>query len=230
MMQIHLSRIVVTIAASCLCHFAQAADKNGDEFVNLLSSDTLHQLPIRSWKSLRDDGIVKQRYDYSCGAASMATILNAVYGRNFSEMDLLKAIDKGTGRASFHDMAHSLNELGFRAQGYAASWEQLVKLKIPVIVYLKFRTDDHFSVVRGIDGDTVWLADPSLGHRTFSRAQFLSMWNTRKDDSDPNLTGKFLVILPAQEDAGVTTNFFTRNPQRQSASAVGSLHLLDQLR
>jgi peptidase C39, bacteriocin processing len=44
---------------------------------------------------------------------------------------------------------------------------------MPVVVYIKVRKDDHFSVLRGISGNTVWLADPSLGNRTYSRAQFL---------------------------------------------------------
>lgn len=44
---------------------------------------------------------------------------------------------------------------------------------MPVVVYIKVRKDDHFNVLRGISGNTVWLADPSLGNRTYSRAQFL---------------------------------------------------------
>ena len=32
-----------------------------------------------------------------------------------------------------------------------------------MVVYIKVRKDDHFSVLRGISGNMVWLADPSLG-------------------------------------------------------------------
>jgi len=38
-------------------------------------------------------------------------------------------------------------KFGFKAQGYAATYEQLTKLKAPVVVYLKHRKDDHFSVL-----------------------------------------------------------------------------------
>lgn len=179
-------------------------------------------VPVKSWKTLRDAGIVKQDLDYSCGAASLATVLNSFYGQNVTEEALLKAMDKGDGMASFEDMAKALPQFGFRAQGFAARWEQLALLKIPVILYVKHRKNDHFSVLRGISGDTVWLADPSLGNRTYSRAQFLAMWQTR-GDADDGLAGKFLAVLPANAATPALDNFFTRAPLRQSAPALANL-------
>jgi len=132
--------------------------------INLYASNT--QVPIQSWKTLRDKNIVKQDKDFSCGGASLATLLNEFYGQNVTEEALLKVMDKGDLRASFEDMQRALPQFGFKAQGFAASYEQLTKLKTPVVVYLKHRKDDHFSVLRGIDANTVWLADPSLGNRT----------------------------------------------------------------
>jgi predicted double-glycine peptidase len=123
---------------------------------------------IQSWKTLRDKNIVKQDKDFSCGSASLATLLNEFYGQSLTEEALLKAMDKGDLRASFEDMQRALPQFGFKAQGFAASYEQLMRLKAPVIVYMKHRKDDHFSVLRGIDINTVWLADPSLGNRTYS--------------------------------------------------------------
>lgn len=178
-------------------------------------------VPVKSWKTLRDESIVKQDLDFSCGAASLATLLNSFYGQSVTEETLLKAMDKGDGRASFADMAKALPQFGFRAQGFAASWEQLTRLKMPVVVYVKNRKQDHFTVLRGISGDTVWLADPSLGNRTFSREQFLSMWQTR--DGDDGLAGKFLAVLSADADATVSKDFFSRTPARQSSMAVQGL-------
>jgi len=181
-------------------------------------------VPVKSWKALRDAGIVKQDLDYSCGAASLATLLNNHYGQNVTEEALLQAMDKGDGRASFEDMARALPQFGFRAQGFAASWEQLMRLQVPVIVYVKHRRNDHFSVLRGISHDTVWLADPSLGHRTYSREQFLAMWQTRSDAED-GLAGKFLAVLPQQAlstERG-SARFFTQSPSRQSLPAVQQL-------
>lgn len=190
----------------------------------LLSTHSAHGVvPVRSWKTLRDARVVKQDLDYSCSAASLATLLNEFYGQSLTEETLLKAMDKGDMRASFEDMQRALPQFGFKAQGFAASYEQLMKLKAPVVVYLKHRKDDHFSVLRGIDQNTVWLADPSLGNRTYSRAQFLDMWETRSDKDDAALAGKFLAVLPLQSDRQAVSDFFTKTPQRQSAQAVQQL-------
>jgi predicted double-glycine peptidase len=150
-------------------------------------------------------------------------LLNEFYGQSLTEEVLLKAMDKGDLRASFEDMQRVLPQFGFKAQGYAASYEQLMKLKTPVIVYLKHRNDDHFSVLRGIDLNTVWLADPSLGNRTYSREQFLEMWHTRHEKTENELSGKFLAVLPIDNTNRIVSDFFTKNPYRQTAQATEQL-------
>lgn len=195
-------------------------------FVSLLPVSSLNAAPVfndnpiaygkasvQSWKARRDFDIVKQDLDYSCGAASVATLLNNFYGQKLTEEEVLKKLDKEQMRASFEDMRRIMPELGFEAKGYALSFEQLAQLKIPVIVYLKYRKDDHFSVLRGISKDTVLLADPSLGHISMSREQFLKAWKTRGGD----LEGKILAVLPKDGQAESNPLFFTRNPQRQTA-------------
>jgi predicted double-glycine peptidase len=200
------------------------ASAPASEGVLLATHSATGIVAVRSWKTLRDARIVKQDLDDSCGAASLATLLNEFYGQNLTEEALLRAMDQGDGMASFEDMARALPQFGFRAQGFAANWEQLVRLRMPVIVYLEHRRTQHFSVIRGIDADTVWLADPSLGNRTYSRAQFLAMWQTRGEAAEhAGLRGRFLAVLPGRPDVQAREGFFTRSPARQSAPAVGQL-------
>lgn len=185
--------------------------------------DLLNQ-PVKSWKSIRDEGIVKQDLDYSCGAAGLATILNEFYGQSVSEEALLEALDKGDARASFADMQRALPKFGFKAQGFAATYEQLLDLKTPVLVYLKYRTTEHFSVLKGVGENTVHLADPSLGHVTLSKSQFLNMWNNHGADTDNNLRGRFLAVLPInQASIGINSEYFDRDPVRKSNAAVQQL-------
>lgn len=194
------------------------------ESVALNTHRAIISVPIQSWKTLRDKNIVKQDKDFSCSAASLATLLNEFYGQSVTEEALLKAMDKGDLRASFEDMQRALPQFGFKAQGYAATYEQLTKLKAPVVVYLKHRKDDHFSVLRGIDASTVWLADPSLGNRTYSREQFLEMWETRGNDHDnAEFKGKFLAVLPNKAEITAQSGFFTKTPIRQTAQATQQL-------
>jgi hypothetical protein len=44
---------------------------------------------IKSWKDLRDADIVMQKLDFSCGAASLATILKGFYDYDVTEQDIL---------------------------------------------------------------------------------------------------------------------------------------------
>src|SRR5690606_640084 len=114
--------------------------------------------------------------------------------------------------------------------GFASTWDQLRELRTPVIVYVENRNGGHFSVLKGINENTVYLADPSVGNRTYSRQQFLEIWETRlSTERNPDLKGKFLVVLPQGAIANASSDFFTRSPRRQSASIVRQLevHLRD---
>ena len=45
--------------------------------------------PIRSMKDLRDQNLVRQRFDYSCGAAALATILAYGFDDKVTERQIL---------------------------------------------------------------------------------------------------------------------------------------------
>lgn len=172
-------------------------------------------ITIKSWKALRDNGIVKQDLDYSCGAASVATILNNVFYQDTTEEQLLDLMDKGNLRASFADMQRALKVLGFQSQGLSLSFETLTTLKIPVIVYVKHRNTDHFSVIRGINDDFIWLADPSVGNRILNKAQFLAMWQTQNHTD----FGKALVIIPNKAQK-INTDYFTNDVRQPTKQAL----------
>jgi len=50
------------------------------------------------------------------------------------------------------------------------------------------------------------------------------MWETRKDDqANSNLKGKILAVLSNKEEITAQDGFFTKDPKRQTAQAVGLL-------
>lgn len=177
-------------------------------------------IKIKSWKELRDYNIEKQDLDFSCGAASIATLINGYYKKSITERDVLKIMHKEDMMASFDDMQKALNKLGFQSKGYAISLETLIKLKIPVIAYIKHRNNDHFTVISGINKNFVRISDPSLGRKTLSIQQFKKMWETRADEK---FKGKILVILSNGQLMDPT--FFTKDvgqPTRQSIRQLAS--------
>ena len=181
---------------------------------NLISSAPIHNT-IQSWKSIRDQNIEKQDLDESCGSAALATILRFYYGAEVYEKDIIKIVNDiaNDNTASFADLKQAATNFGFNAVGLSIDFDTLKKIKIPALLYLKYRDNDHFSVLKGISNTHVSLADPSWGNRTFTVHQFRELWQVKD-----TLKGKALVIVP---NGQVTTNNdFFKSPVVSSLSTL----------
>ncbi|NOV22854.1 peptidase C39 [Cupriavidus necator] len=165
---------------------------------------------MRSWKAMRDDGVVKQQFDYSCGAAALATLLQHYYGDAVDEAAILKQIS-AWGPATLSSLSAAASHFGYEARGYALSLEALRQLRLPVIVFLHTGNDNHFSVLRSVDADSVALADPSLGNRIYAIPDFLQLWTTRPSRHYP---GRVLVVLPRRAGQAGNPDFMRPIPAR----------------
>jgi hypothetical protein len=164
--------------------------------------DARIHLQLRSFKERRDDTIVKQAFDYSCGAAALATLLTYAQGDPVGEVEVLRAVldtlsaDETSGRKkeglSLFDLQRVAEARGYRAQGFRIDPAALPRISEPVMVFIKPRGYAHFAVFRGIRGDRVFLADPSRGNIRMSIDAFLDSW---LDD-----TGKGIVFVVEPAD------------------------------
>lgn len=159
----------------------------------VLTPHSIGTMKTKSWKELRDQNVIKQDLDFSCGPASTATILTYYYNRPTTEKEIIQSMNQWRA-ASFADISRILPDYGYKGVGIALNAEQLRKIKIPTIVYLKYKGQDHFSVLRGVNDTTVFLADPSWGNVRYTWSHFLSMWETREDERGK---GKILLIVPS---------------------------------
>ena len=97
---------------------------------------------VRSYKELRNHGMVRQSYEESCGAASIATLINNLDFKNISEKDTLEQMrenhkDLNTDMVSFKQLQDAAAKLGYESKGYQSSREPLNKLNIPVLVKIE---------------------------------------------------------------------------------------------
>jgi uncharacterized protein len=137
-------------------------------------------------KELRDMHVVKQRKDYSCGAAALATLMTYYFRDPISEQRIRelalaglskdkKTIKKLAG-FSLLDLKQVAVKRGYQAAGFKLNFEQLLRLQAPVIVFISPLGYPHFAVLRDIRGGRVYLADPARGNLRLSAARFLSEW------------------------------------------------------
>ena len=137
-------------------------------------------------KELRDQNVVKQALDYSCGAAALATLMIYYYGEATSEEELLTLLQgqlteeerniKAERGFSLLDLKRVSQAKGYRAAGFKLTASQLTRLAAPVLVFVEPLGYKHFAVLRGVGGGRVYIADPSRGNLRMSIDRFLDEW------------------------------------------------------
>jgi predicted double-glycine peptidase len=147
-------------------------------------ADTRGVKPVRTLIELQRDKVVRQQWDLSCGAATLATILAYQHGDPIPERAIAEAMLKRTDSElvqahmgfSLLDLKRFAESRGYVATGYAdLTLADLVEFR-PAIVPIKLTTFDHFVVFRGRQGDRVLLADPSYGNRIMHVVTFEKVW------------------------------------------------------
>lgn len=176
-----------------------------EKILNSAIAFLLLQLPlnaefaVRSYYEIRGEGLIRQSYEESCGAASIATLINNLDFKNISEKDTLEQMrennkDLNTDMVSFKQLQDAAAKLGYESKGYQISRELLNKLNIPVLV--KIENDPrypHFVVVINHPGDFITVLDPSFGKYISSKNEFYSVW-------DKNNQGGYALILAPNND------------------------------
>jgi predicted double-glycine peptidase len=141
--------------------------------------------PVRSLQEIRQEGVVIQKWDASCGAAALATVLTYSLQDPVSEREVASGMlhmteplkVKHRGGFSLLDMKHYVETRGFTGTGYREmTFNQLLAFQSPIVPILQYG-NPHFIVVRGLDHyGRVNIADPGFGNRTMSVAKFESVW------------------------------------------------------
>ncbi|WP_445773392.1 C39 family peptidase [Shewanella sp.] len=141
--------------------------------------------PIQSIRERKFEYIIEQKTDFSCGAASLASLLKFAYDRHdineqkvllgmLEHADLSLVKEQGF---SLLNMKRYLQSQGLRGRGYKVGEAEMSLLKIPAIVLLNDGGYSHFVVFRRHDDGEVYLGDPALGNRIMSMDEFKQKWN-----------------------------------------------------
>jgi hypothetical protein len=160
------------------------------------------RMRVTSFQERRFAATIRQRYDYSCGSAALATVLTHHYGRPVTEVavfrDMFERGDQARIRQagfSLFDMQQFLLRQGLQSNGFRVTLDQMVNAAVPAITLINANGYMHFVVVRGIRDNRVLIADPNRGTVAVERALFESQWN-----------GVAFVITDNMEEAKTTFN------------------------
>ncbi|MCX8102061.1 MAG: C39 family peptidase [Geminicoccaceae bacterium] len=144
--------------------------------------------PVRSLLEIRQSQVVVQKFDISCGAAALATILRYQHGDMVEEREVaLGLIDRPEYlerpelvrmRQGFSllDLKRYVDRRGYEGIGFGRMDLDDLVAKAPVIVPVSVNEYNHFVVFRGRLGNRVLLADPAFGNVTMTVEAFERAW------------------------------------------------------
>jgi predicted double-glycine peptidase len=141
------------------------------------------RVPVQSLNGIKKRNVIFQRLDYSCGAASLAMLLNHYFGDNVTEEEIIHFIlqtgdlykIKEQEGFSLLDLKRFTQNRGYQVYGYRMNFGELIALQKPVLIPVKINFD-HFVVFRGMEKERVFLADPVAGNITLPLSRFIQVW------------------------------------------------------
>ncbi|MCX2683538.1 C39 family peptidase [Campylobacter sp. MIT 21-1685] len=167
-------------------------------FLFIFALSAKAQWVVKSYQEIKNERVVRQTYEQSCGASSLATLINILDNQKFDEFKLLEIMSGQqlyTDMVSFADLSDAVRKLGYESNSYQINRENLEKLvNIPMLVKIE---DDprfpHFVIIINYKGDYLQVLDPSHGEYISSKSQFFSIWDRY------NKGGYALIIAPKKE-------------------------------
>lgn len=193
------------------------------------TAGVFHQ-PVARVKPLASQkfrGVVRQRYDYSCGSAALTTLLRGYMGVNVNEKQTMNGLlrfgerERIVKRRSFSllDMKRFVTALGMKSGGFKGTIKDLKELDKPVIVPISYAGFKHFVVYKGYKDGRIFVADPALGNISFMENRFADVW----DDNT-----LFMITPP---DNNPAKNFLTisENDMRVVEDATINFHAFDRI-
>lgn len=152
----------------------------------MIPGDISYNIKTKTLMDRRFHNVLKQKYDFSCGSAALASLLTYHYGRPVEEKEVIDVMYKNGDQQkirkegfSLLDMKNFMQSVGLRANGYREPLDRLTKVGIPAIVLINRKGYLHFVVVQGVTNDKVLIGDPAQGRKVVERKKFEAMWENK---------------------------------------------------
>jgi predicted double-glycine peptidase len=141
-------------------------------------------VPVHSYRDIPFRSVIRQRYDFSCGSAALATLLRYHYNVKVDEPQVFQGMWNIGDHAkiktvgfSLLDMKRVLRAHGMTADGFRLTLDQVEAGKTPGIVLITLGRYKHFVVIKGVQGGKVLVGDPAQGLKIYARKDFEKVWS-----------------------------------------------------
>lgn len=145
-----------------------------------------YRFHLTSLKEARFRNTIRQKYDFSCGSAAVATLLTYQYGYPVNEETAFEEMYANGNQSKINAEGFSLLDIkqflqlnGFDADGFQVPLEKLRQENLPAIVLINEKGYHHFVVIKGLRDGRVLVGDPARGTRSMPRAQFDAVWKNQ---------------------------------------------------
>ncbi|MGF1719583.1 C39 family peptidase [Vibrio kyushuensis] len=136
-------------------------------------------VPVKSYQEITFGEVLRQQYDFSCGSAALASLLEFHYQTPSSEEDIFKLMYENGDKELIHEQGFSLLDMkqylttqGFSSDGFQLELPKLKNIGVPGITLVNFDGYMHFVVLKGINQKSVIIGDPSRGTLLMTHDEF----------------------------------------------------------
>jgi len=145
-----------------------------------------YDVPVTSFLERRFKTVYKQQYDFSCGSATLASLLTYHYDDTVDEQSVFIDMYQNGDRQKIQKQGFSLLDIklylerrGYRSDGFKIKLDQLVTANVPAITIVNNNGYMHFVIIKGVSDQEVLVGDPAVGIKVIPRDEFEEMWGNR---------------------------------------------------
>jgi len=143
---------------------------------------------VTSLLEMRQQHVIVQKFDLSCGAAALATLLRFQHGEQVTERDVATGLMRRSDyiddpglirqRAGFSllDLKRYAQSRGYDGLGFGNLDLDDALRDAPLMVPVNLHGYNHFVIFRGRVNEHAVLADPAWGNRSMPIDAFLRAW------------------------------------------------------
>ncbi|WP_258075961.1 C39 family peptidase [Methylobacter tundripaludum] len=158
----------------------------GDINFNGVAGAGNYDVPVTSFLERRFKTVYKQQYDFSCGSATLASLLTYHYDDAVDEQSVFVDMYQNGDRQKIQKQGFSLLDIklylerrGYRSDGFKIKLDQLVTANVPAITIINNNGYLHFVIIKGVSDQEVLVGDPAVGVKAIPRDEFEEMWGNR---------------------------------------------------